>query len=42
MATCTHMNPNGRSIRRKTPNCVFSRTAGDFAVLNQSLLAAAG
>jgi hypothetical protein len=23
-------------------NCVFSRTAGDFAVLNQSLLAAAG
>ena len=23
-------------------NCVFSRTAGDFAVLNRSLLAAAG
>jgi hypothetical protein len=23
-------------------NCVFSRTAGDFVVLNQSLLAAAG
>ncbi len=30
------------SLAESMPNCVFSRTAGDCAVLNQSLLAAAG